>query len=209
MKMRLMAFAAFAALVLSTNVTHAMTATATGADCAEDVASPTTLPGFGSSACGQADNRDDVADIEFNTAPVGDDFYSLGLGGTLSFSISPDFTGPGAVFEVTFPSVHLEAVEIYVSGTGLLGSWILAETVSNNAGSPNVTSHAFTVAGIFSHIGFRDISTTIAGTRSTDGFDIAAFSVTPVPLPAALPLLGGALGLMGLLGWRRKRAAAA
>lgn len=32
---------------------------------------------------------------------------------------------------------------------------------------------------------------------------------SPVPLPAALPLFGGALGLIGLLGWRRKRAAAA
>jgi len=33
--------------------------------------------------------------------------------------------------------------------------------------------------------------------------------VTPVPLPAALPLFAGGLGLMGLLGWRRKRRTAA
>ena len=32
--------------------------------------------------------------------------------------------------------------------------------------------------------------------------------VAPVPLPAALPLLGGALSLLGFLGWRRKRMAA-
>lgn len=35
------------------------------------------------------------------------------------------------------------------------------------------------------------------------------FTVSAVPLPAALPLFAGALGLFGLLGWRRKRAAAA
>lgn len=43
-------------------------------------------------------------------------------------------------------------------------------------------------------------------------FENLAFDVfTPavVPLPAALPLFAGGLGLMGLLGWRRKRAAAA
>lgn len=34
-------------------------------------------------------------------------------------------------------------------------------------------------------------------------------NLTPVPLPAALPLLAGGLGLIGLVGWRRKRTAAA
>ncbi len=34
-------------------------------------------------------------------------------------------------------------------------------------------------------------------------------SPTAVPLPAALPLLAGGLGLMGFMGWRRKRKAAA
>ena len=33
--------------------------------------------------------------------------------------------------------------------------------------------------------------------------------VSPVPLPAALPLFGAGLGLLALLGWRRKRSAAA
>lgn len=34
-------------------------------------------------------------------------------------------------------------------------------------------------------------------------------SVAPVPLPAAFPLFAGGLGILGLLGWRRKRMAAA
>ncbi len=34
-------------------------------------------------------------------------------------------------------------------------------------------------------------------------------SVATTPLPAALPLFATGLGLMGLLGWRRKRKASA
>jgi|HubBroStandDraft_6_1064221.scaffolds.fasta_scaffold712716_2 hypothetical protein len=33
------------------------------------------------------------------------------------------------------------------------------------------------------------------------------FSVTPTPLPAALPLFATGLGALGLFGWRRKRTA--
>ncbi len=33
--------------------------------------------------------------------------------------------------------------------------------------------------------------------------------VSPVPLPAALPLFGSALAMLGMVGWRRKRWAAA
>jgi len=50
------------------------------------------------------------------------------------------------------------------------------------------------------------------GTVSTDGFDIVITlerDVSPVPLPAALPLFGTALAGMGFIGWRRKRKAAA
>ncbi len=32
--------------------------------------------------------------------------------------------------------------------------------------------------------------------------------VTPVPLPAALPLFGSALAMLGIVGWRRRRQAA-
>jgi hypothetical protein len=37
----------------------------------------------------------------------------------------------------------------------------------------------------------------------------ATFTVAATPLPAALPLFAGGLGVIGLLGWRRKRKNAA
>jgi hypothetical protein len=39
--------------------------------------------------------------------------------------------------------------------------------------------------------------------------DITTSSVVTTPLPAALPLFATGLGALGLLGWRRKRKAAA
>jgi len=38
-------------------------------------------------------------------------------------------------------------------------------------------------------------------------FGVGLFDLTPVPLPATLPLFASGLGAMGLLGWRRKRRA--
>jgi hypothetical protein len=49
-------------------------------------------------------------------------------------------------------------------------------------------------------------------TNGLGGFNIAAsavpisgMGVSPIPLPAALPLFAGGIGGLGLLGWRRKR----
>jgi len=48
-----------------------------------------------------------------------------------------------------------------------------------------------------------------ASTQGASTF-VNSFTVTEVvPLPAALPLFAGGLGALGLLGWRRKRKAAA
>lgn len=49
-------------------------------------------------------------------------------------------------------------------------------------------------------------STITLGMRVTEPGDwIRVVTVSQVPLPATLPLLGGALGLMGFLRWRRQR----
>lgn len=46
--------------------------------------------------------------------------------------------------------------------------------------------------------------------NNTGSFEVTVASVVqPVPLPTALPLLAGGMGLMGFLGWRRKQRSAA
>ncbi len=64
-------------------------------------------------------------------------------------------------------------------------------------------------AGAITRLFFDDNSADRGGL----GYHGFSFNVAPpmaaVPLPAALPLLAGGLGLMGLVGWRRKRIAAA
>jgi hypothetical protein len=57
---------------------------------------------------------------------------------------------------------------------------------------------------IFSQASFETFQPNSNYTTST-----GTFSLTPTPLPAALPLFATGLGALGLLGWRRKRKAAA
>jgi len=49
----------------------------------------------------------------------------------------------------------------------------------------------------------------IGATHYSDDFKLYAVTVSPVPLPAALPLFAGALGLFGAARWRRRNKAAA
>ena len=57
------------------------------------------------------------------------------------------------------------------------------------------------------------ILTAIGGDQASE-YSLAGFEFnvvgdpSPVPVPAALPLLAGGLGLLAFFGWRRKRTAA-
>jgi hypothetical protein len=49
----------------------------------------------------------------------------------------------------------------------------------------------------------------IGALKHHDSFKLYSITVSPVPLPAALPLFAGALGLFSAAGWRQRRKAAA
>ena len=93
---------------------------------------------------------------------------------------------------------------------------ITGNTTAINGGI--VTDHSTPTA-----IAFKQINDTLvyaffddSGAGPDKDFDdmvvrielISATSISPAPLPAALPLFASGLGAMGLLGWRRKRKAA-
>jgi len=129
-------------------------------------------------------------------------FYSLGRGGGVAtFEIAPNFTGPISVVEVTFGASYPDEsalVEVSLGGIDWIGVGS-ATNSGNSNGSPLGGTSGFTVNGIFDMIRFTDTSTATRG----DGFDLDAFSVAAVPLPAGGLLLLGGLGALGFV--RRRK----
>jgi hypothetical protein len=122
-------------------------------------------------------------------------FVSLGFGGELVLGFSQPFRAIGQVFEITFndPRRHRESADLFV-GNG--GAWTFVGSLQNTL------SLAFNAAGTFTQL--RLVDTSNASGATFDGFDVDAVSVSPVPVPAAGLLLGGALVGLGALR-RRKR----
>ncbi len=120
-------------------------------------------------------------------------FVSLGFGGELVLGFSKPFRAIGQVFEITFndPRRHRESADLFV-GNG--GEWTFVGSLQNTL------SLAFNVAGTFTQLKLVDTSNRNGPTF--DGFDVDAVSVSPVPVPAAGLLLGGAL--LGIGSLRRR-----
>jgi len=158
------------------------------------------------------DDGDTVASIDPSRTdpnavigPADGVFYSLGFGGYLVLDFGSGLvTSPGAVTEVTFRlEGYLEKMQVFVSKTLDFLEPAVA-TISNQvAGLPGGTSFSFTTDG-FRYVKLVDISPSGSGPR--DGFDIDSISFTPVPVPAAGLLLGGALAGLGALRRRSKKA---
>ena len=140
------------------------------------------------------------ADIASAYGAVDGSFYSLGLGGTATFTFLPTthFSSPGAVVEITngIRAGYVESMSLF----GILGGIETFIGTVTNA----VASNVFTFTGVFDSLKVVDTSPNGYGIR--DGFDIDSISVTPaaIPLPAGGLLLLGALG--GVAALRRRKA---
>lgn len=130
-------------------------------------------------------------------------FYSLGLGGNLVLDFGEQVGSPGMVTEVTFRlEGYIEKMEIYVSSTLAFLDAAVATVSNQSAGLPGGAIISFS-SDPFRYVKLVDISP--AGV-ARDGFDVDSISFSPVPVPAAGLLLGGALFGLGALRRRAKKA---
>lgn len=112
------------------------------------------------------------------------------------------------VFDQTYTSVDFiwgsvdeyNGLEFYYQGNwvdALYGDDAQLDSVSKGIG--------FIVASVMSSGLFDEIRFT----SGTNAFEYANMTVSAVPLPAALPLYGAGLAVLGFLGWRKRRKAVA
>ena len=214
MKTTLKAALAGAAMLASVTSAHALSIVDAAGSCdlTDNIIGGAFLPIV--SHCGVSSDRTDIDAVNLGAADG--EFFSLGLiggatlGGLAVFEISPAFTGPAMVVEVTNPSNHWEAADIYV-GTDfddLVDNFLTissAGRVNNGKGGTETATNTVTITGVYNFILFEDASIAeygSTGNGTEDGFDLDSFTVTPVPLPAGALLLGAAL--VGLGATRRR-----
>lgn len=188
---------------------NAISIVSASAICDPTTTAPFVLTG---AVCATDPSRTDLSAVNLGAADG--NFFSLGVsattgyGGYAIFELSPAFTGPAMVVEVTNPSNHLEAANVYVANSlSELNAKYLASdtvgTVDNGMGGNTTANNTVTFTGVYSYIMFEDVSSLMYSTTgSQDGFDLDSFTVTPVPLPLGALLLGTAI--LGLGASRRR-----
>lgn len=142
-------------------------------------------------------------------------FFSLGLGKYADFTFGQDFTGAGAVYEVTYGAVvgWPEFIDILVyNSPDDSGAVVIASAVRNTLAQTGAT---FSFSGTWDTLRILDVTARECGLDNTlnctqsadssgaDGFDVDAVGVSVVPLPAAAWLLLGVSG--GLFAAKRRQ----
>ena len=138
-------------------------------------------------------------------------FFEIGLFGHVDFHFNPGFISGGTVYEVTFGTRKTwpEYATVKVGNKGDDSSFV---EINENPIDNQSASFSFTFeGGPFDTIRLKNAEGSRVSTcRDYDrnaydcgGFDVDASSVTPVPLPASVLLLGAGLG--GLAAMRRRK----
>lgn len=128
------------------------------------------------------------------------------IGGNGSFVIEFDDTNNNSLFDL----FELTSFSGFTSSFG--------QSIVSIVGVPEIAG--ISVAGLtpgainiistfwnFEELGAVDLKADLGASTGNWRYEISG--VTPVPVPAALPLLAFGLGALGFAGWRRKRKAAA
>jgi hypothetical protein len=153
-----------------------------------------------------------AATVDLNTAVLTGGASFIAGGSRIMFD--PNIAGETATF--TLPSIPGTQYSIQVTGQNNQSSSFFQFLVDPDGAGPsgfiqlgnnfNFGNGFNTVTlATFTDLGTSDLFRIINGGTGNSGGQISGLSVTAVPLPAALPLFAAGVGLMGLLGRRRKR----
>jgi hypothetical protein len=127
------------------------------------------------------------------------------LDGWIDGSEFVDFTFAAPAVNVSYQLLPIGDIDT----DGIFGERIVEAFAvgGSSLGAFSQSGFATQVSSLFGNVPIERFRLTPDG----DGFGLASvtFDTAPTPLPAALPLFATGLGALGLLGWRRKRKAAA
>lgn len=204
-------------MVFSVNNTSAMTIG--GVEFPEGAVSfadavVSTTPTSPPASNGNFDDPLDTLGIPNYVSNLGTGAYSLGSGGSITLQFTNNsLTGSNStaddlwVFEIG-PQTEPTMVEISQNGIDFINVGSTSGATSGIDIDPYLLLESIDWFTQFSFIRLTDINGNGGSTPGADIDAVGAISssapVSAVPVPAALPLFGTGLALMGFLGWRRK-----
>ena len=130
------------------------------------------------------------------------------IGGNGSFVIEFDDLNGNSLFDIS----ELASFSGFLS---FFGQDIVRVIGVPEISGISVAGTVFGATGLFSSFlnfeenGLVDLKADLSASVNNWSYEITGLNTSPVPLPAALPFLASGLGALGLLGWRRRKCAAA